>query len=75
MNELAYQALKKACENFVEKVENGKARSKRSYAEMKLALLLANTEEKVQRVCPDCSDRGELRDGSEQVTGVCPCHI
>lgn len=42
MNEEAYEALKTACENFVNKVDAGKARSKQSYMEMKNALNLIN---------------------------------
>ena len=25
-------------------------------------------------VCPDCFDRGELRNDKEEITGTCPCH-
>ena len=32
------ERLRKACQNFVDKVESGRARSRESYAEMKLAL-------------------------------------
>ena len=40
MNKQSYEAMKAACENFVNKVETGKARSKESYKEMKEALLI-----------------------------------
>ena len=41
MNTEAYEAMKLACENFVNKVKTGRVRSKNSYEEMKKALLLA----------------------------------
>lgn len=25
-------------------------------------------------VCPDCFDRGELRNDKEEIIGTCPCH-
>jgi ferredoxin-thioredoxin reductase catalytic subunit len=25
-------------------------------------------------VCPDCFDRGELRNRKEEIIGTCPCH-
>ena len=40
INKNAYEALKKACENFVSKVDVGKAKSVESYNEMKEALEL-----------------------------------
>ena len=37
-----YELLKAACADFVEKVENNQARSVRSYAKMKTALMVAD---------------------------------
>ena len=50
MNTEAYEAMKPACENFVNKVETGRARSKNSYEEMKKALLLAKENDALDLV-------------------------
>jgi len=45
-NSIAFKALYEACAEFVRKCEAGEARSRRSYAQMKAAIKLADAEEK-----------------------------
>jgi hypothetical protein len=65
MNKEAFEAMKTACENFVSKVESGKARSKRSYKEMKDALALIKDSDVVK--CDGCG--GEVKVFAEQLEG------
>jgi len=45
------------------------------YHQAKLNLLTILVVPQAKRpVCPDCFDRGELRNDKEEITGTCPCH-
>jgi hypothetical protein len=45
------------------------------YHQAKLNLLTIPVVSKAKRtVCPDCFDRGELRNDKEEIIGTCPCH-
>jgi hypothetical protein len=37
-------------------------------------LRLDNATQANLSVCPDCFDRGELRNDKEEIIGTCPCH-
>jgi hypothetical protein len=37
-------------------------------------LIIADVTQAKRPVCPDCFDRGELRNDKEEITGTCPCH-
>ena len=37
-------------------------------------LTLTDVTQAKRAVCPDCFDRGELRNDKEEIIGTCPCH-
>tara|TARA_R110000868_G_scaffold108953_3_gene296915 strand:+ start:134 stop:388 length:255 start_codon:yes stop_codon:yes gene_type:complete len=37
-------------------------------------LPIADVSQAKRPVCPDCFDRGELRNDKEEIIGTCPCH-
>lgn len=37
-------------------------------------LTIADVTQAKRPVCPDCFDRGELRNDKEEIIGTCPCH-
>ena len=37
-------------------------------------LRLCGVTQAKRPVCPDCFDRGELRNDKEEIIGICPCH-
>ncbi len=63
MNKEVYEAMKKACENFVNKVETGRTRSKESYKEMKEALELDNVRVFSVKDMDNAYDKG-FKDGA-----------
>ena len=38
------------------------------------ALTTPDVSQAKRTVCPDCFDRGELRNDKEEIIGTCPCH-
>ena len=36
--------------------------------------LTSSVSQAKRTVCPDCFDRGELRNDKEEIIGTCPCH-
>ena len=37
-------------------------------------LIIVDVSQAKRPVCPDCFDRGELRNDKEEIIGTCPCH-
>lgn len=54
---------------------NNIAQFAEDYHQAKLNLLNIPVVTQAKRaVCPDCFDRGELRNDKEEIIGTCPCH-
>ena len=44
------------------------------FNQIKQALTIPDVSQAKRTVCPDCFDRGELRNDKEEIIGTCPCH-
>jgi len=48
--------------------------NKEKFIEVVKKLLIHDVSQAKRPVCPDCFDRGELRNDKEEIIGTCPCH-